>query len=342
METINLLISKYWAGTITPAEQQELFRLLEAHDAEWMLALREQYDSGHIDAGAILSDASSDKVLQQLHTQMGPGKVVRYRQLLKWGSVAAVLLLFAGWGAYTYSDQWRARSITSQTLPTAALIRFHNNTQQVIRKYLPDQTLVSLQSGSTIYYAASPDDSAYRHIQLEGAALFDVAQDARYPFRVTAGGFTITALGTAFRIDHRNRGRLSVQLLSGKISVQAANGSNFVMPVTYLTPGQELIVNRTTNYFHIQSFKDDTLTADASGAAPALAFNKVAVADVLQQVAQRYHVRINADTAAISGLSFTGTFMSSERVDNVLQVICNMNDLTFRKGPEGITVHKSN
>ncbi|ASZ12288.1 FecR domain-containing protein [Chitinophaga pendula] len=342
MEMINLLISKYWAGTITQAEQEELFRLLEEHDAAWMLTLREQYESGDVDATAVLSESSSEKVLQQLHVQLRSGRVIRYRTILKRVSVAAVLLLFAGWGTYTYFTHLRMRPITAQGLPVTTLAHFHNNTAQAVSKYLPDQTMVSLQSGSTIHYAISSTDSAYRHIQLEGAALFDVATDASHPFRVSAGGFTITALGTVFRVDQRDDARLSVQLLSGKVSVQAASGSNFSMPLTHLTPGQELIVNKTSKIFRVQSFKDEQHIADTGGASPVLAFNKVSVADVLQQVARHYHIQIKADTAAISGLSFTGTFISSEPVDNVLQVICNMNDLTFSKGPEGITVRKSN
>jgi transmembrane sensor len=82
---------------------------------------------------------------------------------------------------------------------------------------LPDGSVVTLNTGTTLRTRADP---GRRLIYLDkGQAYFKVAKDRRHPFIVTAGGRTITAVGTAFdvRVDPKH---FSITLVEGKVRVE--------------------------------------------------------------------------------------------------------------------------
>jgi transmembrane sensor len=84
---------------------------------------------------------------------------------------------------------------------------------------LPDGSQVTLNTDSVVRTSADDDR---RLVYLDkGQAYFKVAKDSRHPFVVTAGGRTVTALGTAFDI-RLDGGELKVVLVEGKVRVETA------------------------------------------------------------------------------------------------------------------------
>ncbi|HEX6866135.1 MAG TPA: FecR domain-containing protein [Caulobacteraceae bacterium] len=83
---------------------------------------------------------------------------------------------------------------------------------------LPDGSTVTLNTDTRVRTVA---DRNRRLVYLDrGQAFFRVAKDTRHPFVVTAGGRTITALGTAFEV-RLDKGALRVVLVEGRVRVQA-------------------------------------------------------------------------------------------------------------------------
>ena len=105
------------------------------------------------------------------------------------------------WAGQRYSDQEYSTGVGQRATVT-----------------LPDGTVLTLNTDSRVRTRAAADK---RLIYLDrGQAFFKVAKDRRHPFVVTAGGRTITALGTAFdvRVDD---GRLfKVTLVEGRVRVE--------------------------------------------------------------------------------------------------------------------------
>ena len=82
---------------------------------------------------------------------------------------------------------------------------------------LADGSTVRLNTLTSINVAYS---KARRHVVLiEGQATFEVATDLSRPFVVSAGGGTVTALGTAFDI-YKTRDKVTVTLLEGVVEVR--------------------------------------------------------------------------------------------------------------------------
>jgi len=84
---------------------------------------------------------------------------------------------------------------------------------------LSDGTRLTLNSDSHVEVEFSQTE---RRVTLErGEAYFEVAKSSGRPFRVAAGGRTVTALGTAFDV-RRDRKVTTVTLIEGKIAVSSS------------------------------------------------------------------------------------------------------------------------
>ena len=81
---------------------------------------------------------------------------------------------------------------------------------------LEDGTQLTLNTGSRVVVAYT--DTTRALTLQHGQALFEVAKDPAHPFVVTAGGRTVTALGTAFDVRYEPN-RFEVTLIEGKVEV---------------------------------------------------------------------------------------------------------------------------
>lgn len=84
---------------------------------------------------------------------------------------------------------------------------------------LPDNSRIALDAATRVAVAYTGE--ARDITLLEGQAFFTVARDAARPFRVTAGGQTVTALGTAFNVELIDR-EVVVTLVEGEVVVTGA------------------------------------------------------------------------------------------------------------------------
>ncbi|MEM9965415.1 MAG: FecR domain-containing protein [Asticcacaulis sp.] len=101
---------------------------------------------------------------------------------------------------------------------------------------LPDKSLITLDASSRIQTRFN--DSS-RQIRLtQGRAHFEVAHDAARPFQVNVEGLVVTALGTDFTVDRREKS-MSVALFNGKVMVadkgNARRRSHELQPLQALT-----------------------------------------------------------------------------------------------------------
>ena len=124
-------------------------------------------------------------------------------------SVAAVVLGLGG-VAFLYQNN-APRPLATQAFSTAV--------GQQATVTLPDGSTLTLNTDTRVRTVADDDK---RLVYLDrGQAFFRVAKDRRHPFVVTAGGRTVTALGTAFEV-RVDKGALKVVLVEGRVRVESA------------------------------------------------------------------------------------------------------------------------
>lgn len=105
---------------------------------------------------------------------------------------------------------------------------------------LPDGSRVTLDANSALSVRF---DAKARHVEMtHGRAYFEVARDAGLPFRVAVEKDVLTALGTAFSVELRDR-RVSVTLMEGRLSVGRTDDAGHIVDIAELAPLQKLVLS---------------------------------------------------------------------------------------------------
>lgn len=341
------LIQKFWAGTATAADKQQLAALFGPDEDAWHERLEREFAAFPADATGPLSEGQSARVWARLRWHLAAEETAApaRRGWLRWAAAAAVLLavgLAVLRLAYRPAGPAPLAQAARPVAPTTELVRRTNTGRAPLRLPLPDGSVVTLQPGSAVAYYP-PFAQGRRDISLRGTALFAVAKDAAHPFTVLANGFTTTALGTKFRVQAATSQEVAVRLLEGKVVVRATAASHLSMREQFLTPGQELTINTRTRQVRLRNFGSAPRPTQplAVEIPTGLSFEKDDLATVFAQVGARYHVRVAYDTAAVRGLSFTGEFAATDALPVVLRAVCAANNLTFIQTPSQVTIRKS-
>lgn len=104
---------------------------------------------------------------------------------------------------------------------------------------LSDGTKVWLNSASSIHFP-NRFSTKMREVQITGEVYFEVAEDAKRPFKVLTNGLTIQVLGTHFNVmAYKDEPTLKVTLLQGAVKVIKENKK------IVLSPGQQAQLNQT-------------------------------------------------------------------------------------------------
>ncbi|WP_200978889.1 FecR family protein [Echinicola sp. 20G] len=186
---------------------------------------------------------------------------------------------------------------------------------------LPDQTIVWLNSGSSLRYPES-FDSTVRLVELEGEGFFEVSENTRQPFQVLTNGLLTTALGTSFNINHASRETVKIALVSGKVAVQHQKDS-----ISYLLkPGLALAYQNAKHQAEINVFDLDTEVGWKSGK---LIFNNASFRQVTKKLQKWYGVDIDVVGAPKSDWEFNGKF-ENQTLENVLISMSNIENFSYQ------------
>ncbi|WP_164974067.1 FecR family protein [Filimonas effusa] len=353
MESIDHLIEKFWLGEATAEEKQRLMQLLEEADADLKLRLEKQYHMQ--DVPQLLSSDRADAVRAALHAQIGVApvkhaKVFTMRPVFRW-AVAAIAVAVASVWVFRYHRMDKGAVIPVAVVPAlkhdaTAFMAFIQNTGDAVKEIvLEDGSIVRLEPGSGISYH-KPFDSTDRGIVLKGNAFFKVAKNKLHPFSVRSEGYVTTALGTSFLVA-TGVNIVKVQLFEGKVVVRSTAGSRHAMGEIYLKPGQELAIQLSTDKHSVMAIHSNTPVkvvpekAVAGGlTATHDAFVKEPLGKVFDELAVRYKIAIHYKAEDVKGLSFTGELTPADNYQAVLDIICSMNDLTFKECDQVVTITK--
>lgn len=159
---------------------------------------------------------------------------------------------------------------------------------------LPDGSTAMLDGGSALSIHFSGD--ARRATLMTGAAVFDVAQDAARPFRVSAGSGETTGPGASFtvKLDVED---VSVECLRGRIQVECLGSAD-------LDPGEAV---RYSQYGLRPKDKMDVETA-AAWRKGLLIFNDRSLADVVSDLNRHRKGKVIVARSALGARRVSGVF----------------------------------
>lgn len=211
------LMAKKMGRTASPKELEELERLLSINPGySWLgeVVASLKGNAEHVEKSkpaAELADSGWAHLAERMNAE--PEKRGRVRSMSRVVRVAAAIFLgLAGIGIISYY-RWGRQPVG--TMKRTVEVGYGGKSMLV----LADGTKVWLNAGSRLVYPASFTGKT-REVQLEGEALFDVAQQAHQPFFVHTGKITVRVLGTRFDVKaYREDAQVSATLISGKIQV---------------------------------------------------------------------------------------------------------------------------
>lgn len=176
------------------------------------------------------------------NAQEQPAKTTATRRMVpmgwlrRYGSIAAMVTLILGAGAYFAARQFSVQEPTVyQTVGT---------TEEAI---LPDGTDVHLNQGSVLTIADGYNRKA-REVIMEGQIFFDVAKDPEKPFIIRHGALTTKVHGTSFDIKcYPELNENVVTVRTGLVEVR--RGAELL---AMLTPGKKLNYSVLTGKYEVK------------------------------------------------------------------------------------------
>ncbi|MEB2780343.1 DUF4974 domain-containing protein [Algoriphagus sp. C2-6-M1] len=204
------------------------------------------------------------------------------------------------------------------------------NSGEKLNFRLPDQTVVWLNSGSSLEYHES-FDSTVRLVKLKGEGFFEVSENAEQPFMVISDNLITTALGTSFNINAKKTGDIRVSLVTGKVKVKY-HSDNLAY---FLNPGEELSYEASNSEGRIKEFNTEHVLGWREGK---LIFKKSTLNDVKVGLEEWYGVEISIVGNPKEKWRFNGKF-ENQTLENVLKSMSNIENFSYKIENKKVKIH---
>jgi ferric-dicitrate binding protein FerR (iron transport regulator) len=218
--------------------------------------------------------------------------------------IAAALIIMAaaglGW-MFRYQLQDIIAPVAQQTVKAGPY--------EIKRVQLPDQTMVTLNTGASITFPTTWRRNR-RITTLEGEAFFEVAKNEQ-PFIVHTNSVDVTVLGTSFVVKEQPAVS-TVSVVTGKVKVTAGQQA-----LAELRPGRQVSYDTRSGKATLQPFDVQQVMVWTQHS---LSFTAIPLEQVLRTIAEKWNVRLDMPAAA-SGKQFSGDFASDDSLDDMLTAL---------------------
>ncbi len=215
-----------------------------------------------------------------------------------------------------------------------------------ITAVLPDQSTITLNSGSEIKYARRFESwpliaANKRRVYLQGEAYFEVTEMTR-PFIVESYNAHIRVLGTSFNVwsrPHDANPETRVTLSTGHVLVTPHGQDQ--QKTTLNEAGQTVHVYATVSG-DVQSVKD-TVPVDRASAWRSKGFSaiKMSTASIVSEIERRYDISIELDEGIDREHALTFFIQENPTPEELLENMCLSISCQYRKTSNGFRILSS-
>jgi transmembrane sensor len=214
--------------------------------------------------------------------------------------------------------------------------RFETKPGEVATYNLPDGSVATLNANSRLSVARLWKFANKREVMLLGEAQFEVTKNelAKKFIVKTGNGVDIEVVGTVFSVFNRHN-RTEVLLNEGKVLLTQKTDTE---AITYeMVPGDKIRVDADQTLVH-ESGSD--LSKASLWKDYRFEFDKTSLREVGQMLLDLYNLEARFETPAIEKLTVSGSFVASN-ADELLESVCETNELRFSKSGQTITFYKT-
>ncbi|HSV09487.1 MAG TPA: FecR family protein [Hanamia sp.] len=184
---------------------------------------------------------------------------------------------------------------------------------------LADGSKVWLNAASSLRFPASFVGKE-RKVELLGEAYFEVAKNAKMPFKVKVNGMEVEVLGTHFNINsYENESTIRTTLLEGSVKINKNNSSSL------LKPGQQAQMNKAGEIKIINDADVEEAIAWKEGK---FQFDRADIHDIMRQLTRWYDVNVEYKGTVSS--HFGGTISRDVNLSQVLNMLHLTGEVKFQ------------
>ncbi len=203
------------------------------------------------------------------------------------------------------------------------------------RLKLPDNTIVWLNSGSTLVYPAR-FDQAKREVFLEGEAVFEVNHQENSAFYVLTKDLDVRVTGTVFNLSaYQDDQSVSTILESGAVELifrgtfWGMKSTERMVPgnMAVYKPGEKTITQTKVNTSAYISWKDGYFICE-----------KNSLESIIKKLSRYYNVQIEFEEPELALETFSGQLNLRESATDVLEVISEITDTEIEQKGNRITI----
>jgi len=316
-ERLTYLFYRYYENDCTSSEKEELFQLLlDSRNDALLQALIDETLSKNIPLQHQDREAA-DKILQYIIRRQ-PSLPLPTRRKFSFVKYAAAIILllstsFLAWYLYPSHTTVPAQPLSEIPKPV---------TDQCLT--LSDGSKVLLHKDAHINFdPAFPGKT--REVTLTGEAYFDIRHDSR-PFIVHTGPITTTVLGTAFNIDAHEKA-LTITVLKGKVKVDNGTGTYSILKRNEQVSVD--LINRQLKKIQVDAKEE------IAWKKPYLLFNDVTIKEAIEELYQRFQVKIVLTNPAVENCHVTASFTHGESLEQIIKVLSKINNMEYTPATGG-------
>lgn len=234
-----------------------------------------------------------------------------------------VLLLHAGWPFFS--------SYTSIDVKHPYTVEVPAGNKAEVR--LPDNSIVKLNSASTLSYHYSADKK--RVVKLNGEAFFSVQKNKTHPFIVQTGELNIEVIGTTFNVSsHRENDIIETALVTGSIKISPIGDTQ-----TYiLKPNHKAIYSKSKKTL---SFIETNTKKETAWLQNTLFFESEPLISVLHKIERWYGVKIKLLCPEFANDLISGSF-KNEQLTYVMEALRIQYGFLYKINESEIIINKLN
>lgn len=254
-------------------------------------------------------------------------QAVRSRNRVRWGAgiAASLLLLLVAFPVLKKRAVEKETAFLSDGFEKQT-IHIRNDAHVVLHHRLPDSSLVVLQPGSAVQYAAG-FSGALREVLLEGEGYFNVTKQPERAFQVFSQDLVVSVLGTSFSVKN-NAGNLSVEVETGSVSVYRQDGQAGSSTAVVLGANEKVDLAAGSTELK-KSIVTEPMPVLSDLELHTFAFDNEPVAVIFEALERVYGIEIVYPATIMSGCRLT-TSLSNETLFEKLDVICAALGASYR------------
>lgn len=301
------LIDKYRKDKLTPVELTELKKRTDSMtDEDIERQIHTGWQNDDIDVSSV-DDSVEERIKSNIDAVIGR-KRSQIPLLTRWWQIAAAVLLPISILSAVYFYRESNLILSEEMFVTTGKTERASIT-------LPDGTVVSLNSESTLGYHPKAYNKKERKINFSGEGYFQVFHNEEIPFLINAKGLQVKVLGTVFNLSVREKeATAELALEEGSVSLLSTRNNRNVV----LLKNQKAILNHSTG--DITVITDENISDISAWRRGDMVFRNTELSQVIHAIEENYNMIIKVDCKQRLSDSFTGTLPVND-LNEALEVI---------------------